>query len=308
MNKDFWYQFWLSNPSRQAIYYAITELGQGGFGSVWSGITNAGVPIAIKMIKPSSDPARDFLNWFNEQDILLKCLNHPHIVACYDQFLCDDGSLVIIMEKAEGSLESFLKLKGSFDASLVCSVGIQLCFALEHIHNLGVIHRDLTLRNILWFSDGRFKVSDFGISKQTVSPDEFARTFIGFKNAIPPELLNFNYSTHQSDIYQLGLVLLTLLIGSDPIPLNASMQETHQMIQDGVPRQIAESLLSKFGKLAEIISIMLRRRDSWRYSSILEVKADLQDEFSRRQALERVQKWLLHRQRHPFLPPNFLNN
>ena len=204
------------------------------------------------------------------------------------------------MEKAEGSLESFLKLKGFLDPSLVCSVGIQLCFALEHIHNLGVIHRDLTLRNILWFSDGR--------SKQTVSPEEFARTFIGFKNAIPPELLNFNYSTHQSDIYQLGLVLLTLLIGSDPIPLSASMQETHQMIQDGVPRQIAESLISKFGKLAEIISIMLRRRDSWRYSSILEVKTDLQDEFSRRQALERVQKWLLHRQRHPFLPPNFLNH
>lgn len=304
MSYGSWSLFQLNNPERQARYYATVQLGQGGFGAVWGGVTNAGVPIAIKIIKPSSNPVKDFLSWYKEKNILLR-LNHSHIVESYDQFRCDDGNLVIIMERAEGSLDSFLESKGSLHPTLVCSIGIQLCSALEYIHSLQVIHRDLTLRNILWFPDGRFKISDFGISKQTVSPEEFARTFIGFKNAIPPELLKFGYSSYQSDIYQLGLVMLTLLTGNNPITLSASISETYQMIENGTPRQIAESLIPKFGKLAEIISVMLRRRNFWRYKNVLEVQADLQTEFNRRQALDQIQDWLVQRQNHPLFPPNF---
>ena len=75
MTQRSFYKFCLINQSSQKPYYAINELGQGGFGSVWGGITNTGVPIAIKILKPSSDAARDLGNWINEQDILLKCLN-----------------------------------------------------------------------------------------------------------------------------------------------------------------------------------------------------------------------------------------
>jgi eukaryotic-like serine/threonine-protein kinase len=276
----------------------IKELKQGGFGLVWSGITNTRVPIAIKILKPSSNSSRDLDTWFNEQDILRKCPNHPHIVQCYDSFHCEnDGSLVIIMEKAEGSLEDFLKLNPSVNPLDVCSIGIQICSALEHIHNnLGVIHRDLTLRNILYFSDGHFKISDFGISKQTVSQKEYATTLIGFPYAIPPELLlrfpYSPYSTYRSDIYQLGIILLTLLRGSEPIPNNLSREQTNQMIQDGLPRQIAESLISRFGMLAEIISKMLRRHDSWRYQNVLEVKYALQTAFDQHQVLRVNQNWL----------------
>ena len=279
MNQIFSCEKYFSNPSRQEIYYALNKLGQGGFGSVWSGITNTGVPIAIKILTPSSDSARDLDTWLNEKGILHKCLNHPHIVNYYDSFHCEnDGSLVIIMEKAEGNLEDFLKRNPYVHPLVVCQIGIQMCLALEHIHdNLGVIHRDLTLRNILCFPDGYFKISDFGISKQTVSPKEFATTLIGFPNAIPPELLSSGYSTYRSDIYQLGIVLLTLLRGSQPIPIN---EQTNQMIQDGLPRQIAESMISRFGMLAETISIMLRRHDLWRYQNVLEVKFALQNIFN----------------------------
>jgi serine/threonine-protein kinase len=303
MSGGSWYAFRLDNDARKAAYYAVLSLGEGGFGAVWAGVTDGGVPIAIKLIKPTSDPVRDFLNWFNEQDIFLKCLNHPHIVTTYDQFSCDDGSLVIVMEKAEGSLQDYLKVNGPMHPTHVCSVGIQLCSALEHIHQLGVIHRDITPRNILWFADGRFKLSDFGISKQTVPPEEFAKTFIGFKNAIPPELLVTGYSTTQSDIYQLGLVLLGMLTGKEPIPLGASFEDTHRMILDGVPRETAESLIPQFGGLATIISIMLRRRDVWRYATITDVRQELQAEFDRRDTAEKFRDWLMRRQQRPLLPP-----
>lgn len=291
-------QHFFCNQFSQKAYYPIKELGQGGFGSVWSGISNTGVPIAIKILKPSSNSSRDLDTWFNEQDILRKCPNHPHIVQCYDSFHCEnDGSLVIVMEKAEGNLEGFLKRNPHVHPLVVCSIGIQVCSALEHIHNnLGVIHRDLTLRNILYFSHDYFKISDFGISKQTVSQNEVATTLIGFQNAIPPELLlRFPYSTYRSDIYQLGIVLLTLLRGSEPIPINLSLEQTNQMIQDGLPRQIAESLISRFGMLAEIISIMLRRHDSWRYQNVLEAKYALQTAFNQHQVLGVNQNWLQYK-------------
>ena len=103
MSSTDWYVFSFANPTRGTTYYAIVSLDSGGFGDVWAGLDNAGIPIAIKIIRPTSDPARDFVNWFTEQAICLRCLTHPHIVTTFDQFKCQDGTLVIVMDRAEGS-------------------------------------------------------------------------------------------------------------------------------------------------------------------------------------------------------------
>lgn len=183
------------------------------------------------------------------------------------------------MEKANGSLEDFLSANKPLDPLSACSIGTQICSALNHIHGLGVVHRDVSLKNILWFHPNVFKLSDFGISKEGISPEELAKTFIGHRTYIPPELLVARYSTHQSDIYQLGLVLLTLLTGSHPVPDDADVKQTKDIILSGEPREIAEGLVSKYGKLAEIISIMLRRRDKFRYKTAMDVWNELYKEF-----------------------------
>jgi serine/threonine protein kinase len=100
----------------------------------------------------------------------------------------------------------------------------------------------------------------------------------GFPNAIPPEILQQGYSDFQSDIYQLGLILLTLLTGQEPIPQNLDRETINHLINEGQPRKIAESLIEKFGNLAYIISCMLRRRLEWRYQSVLELREDLDKE------------------------------
>jgi serine/threonine-protein kinase len=125
------------------------------------------------------------------------------------------------------------------------------------------------------------KLADFGISKECLRADELARTFIGHPCFIPPELFIAGYSSTQSDIYQLGLVLLTLLIGKYPIPMNATLRDTQIAIESGLPRQIAESLIPQHGKLAEIISVMLRRREIWRYWTAAAAYQDLSAEMNR---------------------------
>jgi serine/threonine protein kinase len=265
----------IDNPSRRASYYCVSCIGEGGFGSVWRAVTNAGIHVAVKVWKPTSNPARDFIDWYNEQALYLQCLLHPNIVTTYDQFVSPEGWLVIVMELAQGSLIDLVRAEGAPSPRAVVAIGAQLCMALEYIHGLGVIHRDVTPRNVLWYGNGIFKISDFGISKQAASGEGWARTMIGFPNAIPPELLSLGYSSVQSDIYQLGLVLLYLLTGRDPIPLQADRNAVHAMILQGVPRRIAEELTSTYGALAGVISVMLRRRDAWRYRSATDVRIAL---------------------------------
>lgn len=302
MANSSWYQFYVHNPIRNLDYYAINPIDEGGFGKVWNGVTADGLPVAIKIIKPSSDFLKDWDFWINEQNIFLRCLLHPHIICTFDQFVSTNNELVIIMEKAECSLKRFVSSERPLDPLSICSIGTQICHALHHIHSIGVVHRDVTLKNILWFPPNTFKLSDFGISKQGVSPEELARTFIGHRTFIPPELLLAGYSTHQSDIYQLGLVLLTLLVGAYPISLDATLEQTKQLILDGVPRTIAEGLVGQHGKLAEIIAKMLRRRDRFRFVNIMEVWQELYSEFKNRNRLKEIADFLKN-QSQTNLPP-----
>ncbi len=302
MSYDKLYEFYEFNPERNRKYYAVYPIDEGGFGYVWSGVSDVGLNVAIKIIKPTSDFTRDFLGWINEQDIYLKCLEHQHIVTTFDQFYSSNGHLVIVMERAGGSLENLLSKGHSFSPLMVCSIGTQILSALHHIHSLGVIHRDVTLKNILWFSSGSVKLSDFGISRQGVSAQEIARTFIGKWSAIPPELAFLGYSNHQSDIYQMGLILLMLLTGDHPIPKDTTPEVIGEMIRTGVPRQKAESLVPKYGNLAQIISIMLRRHTEYRYKTALEAWDDLYREYQTSQYFKAVLEEF-KKQAPPELPP-----
>lgn len=275
------------NPIRNKSYFAIYPLDEGGYGKVWHGVMDNNFPVAIKVFKPSSDVHRDQERWLNEQHLYLKYLQHPNIITTFDQFCSTSGELIIVMERAEGSLEDYIRNRKSNDPLTVCSIGCNILNALDHIHKSHVVHRDVSLKNILWFKDGKVKLADFGISKEFVSSDEFARTFIGHPAFIPPELLMKKYSNYQSDIYQLGVVLLTLLIGYYPISLTALPAAANQMILDGLPRQIAESLIVQHGQLANIISKMLRRHNEYRYKTVMDVWQELYTEYNRIQEVRK---------------------
>jgi serine/threonine protein kinase len=278
--------FWLVNPQRQAQYFAESQLDEGGFGSVWSGLTVAGLRVAIKVIKPTTNFQRDFSSWLTDQHVHLLCLGHRHIVTTFDQFISPQGNLVIVMELGSGNLHSVLGQGIKWLDKDICAIGVQILSALREIHAKGVIHRDVTLKNIIWFSGGVYKLCDFGIAKPNVQPGEYARTLVGAPSYIPPELYMSGYATQRSDIYQLGLVLLSLMVGRHPIPANSSPLQIQQMILDGVPRRLAESLVPTHGETAKILSRMLPRHDAYRFQTAAEAEAAFTAEFWRLENLE----------------------
>lgn len=245
-----------------------------------------GQSVALKFI--NSNPhnrGASLATWVNECNSSLRCQNHPHIVRVYEYFQTAQGHLVIVMERADCSLADLIKRGYRFDTKAICRVGMEILRALSFIHSLTqpIIHRDVTPKNVLVFSNWVYKLSDFGISKNFVTHEEIARTFIGYSSYIPPELLARGYSRQQADLYQLGVMLLTLMLGSPPINESMSQHYINEQILAGVPRQRAESLISSggsVGELAKVVAIMLRRRDEYRYRSATDVYNELSRVFN----------------------------
>lgn len=268
----------LINP-RGYRYYLLEKINGGGGGDVYAAVNQDGRQLAIKFIRPNPHSRAGGLEtWINECNLSLRCWKHPNIVRVIEFFQTSQGHLVIIMERANCSLADLLLQNYKFDVKAICTVGLHVLLALDYIHSLPVVHRDVTPKNILVFPDWTYKLSDFGIAKDTVTSEELAKTLIGHNSYLPPELLRYGYSRQQSDFYQLGIVLLTLMLGTSPISENLSQQQTYQQIMDGVPRMKAESLINTggdYGELARVISVMLRRHEAYRYKTGSEIYNEL---------------------------------
>lgn len=270
----------LVNPAGYR-YFLQERIAGGGGGDVYGAVGEHGQKVAIKYIKPNPhNRGASIATWVNECNSSLKCQNHPHVVSVFEYFQTAQGHLVIIMERADCSLADLIKRGYRFDTRAACNVGMQVAQALSFIHSLTspIIHRDVTPKNILVFPNWLYKLSDFGISKHTVTPAEIANTFIGYSSYIPPELLGRGYSWQQADLYQLGVVLLTLMLGVSPIDESQPQQYIYDQIMAGVPRLRAEALIASggsAGELARVVAIMLRRRNEYRYRSAAEVYNEL---------------------------------
>ncbi len=262
-------------------YSLLERIAGGGGGDVYRAVNQAGQKLAVKFIKPNPhNRGAGISTWINECNTSLQCQNHPHVVQVFEYFQTGQGHLVIVMELANCSLGDLVKRGYRFDRQAICAVGMQVTLALSFIHSLNapIIHRDVTPKNILVFPNWIYKLSDFGISKNNVTHEEMARTFIGYSSYIPPELLRRGYSRQQADLYQLGVVLLTLMLGHSPIDESLPQQQIYEQILAGVPRQRAEMLTASNGhlrELAQVVSVMLRRHDEYRYASAAEVYNEL---------------------------------
>ncbi|HUQ30519.1 MAG TPA: serine/threonine-protein kinase [Pyrinomonadaceae bacterium] len=262
-------------------YFLQERIAGGGGGEVYGAVGQTGQRVALKFINPNPhNRGASLATWINECNSSLRCQNHPHIIRVFEYFQTAQGHLVIVMERADCSLADVIKRGYRFDTKAICLVGMQVLQALSYIHSLTqpIIHRDVTPKNVLVFPNWIYKLSDFGISKNVVTHEEIARTFIGYSSYIPPELLARGYSRQQADLYQLGVILLTLMLGAPPINEHLAQQFINEQILAGVPRQKAEALIAtggSRGELARVVAIMLRRRDEYRYRTAQDVSHEL---------------------------------
>ncbi|XP_051538892.1 ribosomal protein S6 kinase alpha-3 isoform X1 [Myxocyprinus asiaticus] len=231
-------------------------LGQGSFGKVFlvkkTTGPDAGQLYAMKVLKKATLKVRDRVRTKMERDILVE-VNHPFIVKLHYAFQTE-GKLYLILDFLRGGdLFTRLSKEVMFTEEDVKFYLAELALALDHLHGLGIIYRDLKPENILLDDDGHIKLTDFGLSKESIDHENKAYSFCGTVEYMAPEVVNRRGHTYSADWWSYGVLMFEMLTGTLPFQ-GKDRKETMTMILKaklGMPQFLsseAQSLLRSLFK------------------------------------------------------------
>jgi len=255
-------------------YRLIEQLGEGGFGTVWSAeqLEPISRQVALKVIKVGMD-TREVIARFEAERQALALMEHPNIAKVFDAGATGRGRPFFVMELVNGLPVTEFCDAAKLGARERLQLFVEICGAVSHAHQKGIVHRDLKPSNILAGFDGdrpTVTVIDFGIAKAIHQPltDETIQTqwnqFIGTPQYMSPEqagLAPQDIDT-RSDIYSLGVILFELLSGRPPISreslLEGGLDEMRRVICEQEPPRLS-TLVSTIGD-ADLKKIASQRR------------------------------------------------
>ncbi len=207
-------------------------LGRGGMGAVY--LAQQSRPrraVAVKVLMPGmpldSESRSEFLARFRREADAIAALDHVNIMPIYE-YGEEEGQLAyLVMPYVNGgTLRDVLERRGHLSVQEALPIIEQAASALTYAHTSGIIHRDLKPGNILFHSDGRVLLADFGLAKMIKGTSELkaetltaltsAGTVIGTPEYLSPEQANAVPIDQRTDIYSLGIVLYQMLTGRLP--------------------------------------------------------------------------------------------
>lgn len=255
-------------------YEIIEKLGSGGTAIVYKGQdTLLGRMVTVKILREECASNEDFVRRFRREAQAVASLSHGNIVSVYDVGF-EKNMHYIVMEFVEGqSLKEYIKSKGVLEVQEAAAIMIQILDGLSYAHEHGIVHRDIKPHNILLGTDGRAKVTDFGIA---VGMSDVTQTYntssriMGSVHYIAPEQVQGQPVTEKSDIYSAGVVFYEALTGQLPFsgdtPISIAMQ--HVQGELILPHQINPRI--PIG-LSYVVMRAMRKNPETRYDSAKEM-------------------------------------
>jgi serine/threonine protein kinase/Leucine-rich repeat (LRR) protein len=232
-------------------YRLLQEIGQGGFGTVWMAEQVEPVTrrVALKIIKLGMD-TKEVIARFEAERQALAMMDHQNIAKVLDAGATDKGRPFFVMELVKGLPITEFCDQTQLGMRERLMLFADVCSAINHAHQKGVIHRDIKPSNVmitLYGDKPVVKVIDFGIAKATqgklTDKTLFTRfeQFVGTPVYMSPEqaaLSGLDIDT-RSDIYALGILLYELLVGKPPFDskslLSAGYDEMRRIIREVEP-------------------------------------------------------------------------
>eukprot|EP01117_Protostelium_nocturnum_P012030 TRINITY_DN4404_c0_g1_i1.p1 TRINITY_DN4404_c0_g1~~TRINITY_DN4404_c0_g1_i1.p1 ORF type:complete len:1716 (-),score=556.93 TRINITY_DN4404_c0_g1_i1:204-5351(-) len=179
-------------------------IGKGNFGEVYKGVWN-GTTVALKGLTGEDQSE---LEKFKSEIMLLYKLNHPNIVRLLGLTTSNNQTFMVVEFAQNGSLDSYLRSSGRSDElsnNVLINMAFDVVKGMMYLEKRGVIHRDLSARNLLVDASVHLKISDFGLSKENDFYEAKSKV-IPYKWTAP-EVITEQRSTIASDVWSFGIVV-----------------------------------------------------------------------------------------------------
>ena len=241
-------------------YEIISKIGTGGMSDVYKA-------------KPEFSEDVNFVTKFRTEAQSAAGLEHPNIVNIYDVG-SENGMHYIVMEYVEGiTLKTYIEKKGQLTFKETVSIAIQVARGIEAAHNKGIIHRDIKPQNIIISTEGKVKVTDFGIAR-AASSNTISADVMGSVHYASPEQARNGFVDGKSDIYSLGIVMYEMVTGRVPFDGDTTVAVAIQHLQEEIvaPSAYAPNLPISMEK---IILKCTQKNPDRRYESMTALLADL---------------------------------
>ena len=255
-------------------YEIVGKVGAGGMSDVYKAKDHIlGRFVAIKVLKQEFSEDRNFVAKFRSEAQSAAGLEHPNIVNIYDVG-SEEGLYYIVMEYVEGiTLKTYIEKKGQLSFKEAISIAIQVARGIESAHNKNIIHRDIKPQNIIISTEGKVKVTDFGIAR-AASSNTISSDVMGSVHYASPEQARNGFVDNRSDIYSLGIVMYEMVTGRVPFDGDTTVAVAIQHLQEEmvIPSVYAPNLPIS---LEKIILKCAQKNPDRRYQSMEELLADL---------------------------------
>jgi len=240
--------------SNSFVTFLDKEVGRGASGVVSYAIWRM-QHCAVKQLL-ATVTEKDIQDFNSEAELLMNLRPHTNVVSFYG--ICKDPLCIVTEFLPGGSLSSYLRSDAKIDLDQVLTWAVETSAGMSHLHDEGVVHRDLASRNLLLDKNLSVKITDFGMSR-IISNQEGAadvtKSDVGPLKWMAPECILEKKYSQKSDSYAFGITLIEMLTRQEPYPgqsaVNIAIGVTRDNLRPPIPEYAPSQLADLIKKCYE---------------------------------------------------------